>query len=53
MLHVRKEGRRHHYTVNLEGPFKHPVLNAFSLRSILGELVRQTSPKTLMLGRSA
>ncbi len=41
MLDVRKEGRRHHYTVNLDAPFKHPVLNGFSLRLILGELVAQ------------
>jgi predicted transcriptional regulator len=39
MLHVRKEGRRHHYTVNLDAPFKHPVVDGFSLRLILGELV--------------
>jgi len=45
MLHVRKEGRRHHYTVNLDGPFKHPVLNGFSLRIVLGELVRQAAPE--------
>jgi hypothetical protein len=38
MLHVRKEGRRHHYTVNLDAPFKHPVLNGFDLRLVLGEL---------------
>jgi hypothetical protein len=45
MLHVRKEGRRHHYTVNLDGPFKHPVLNGFTLRLVLGELVKQTAPE--------
>ena len=39
MLHIRREGRRHHYTVNLDAPFKHPVLNVFSLRLVLGELV--------------
>lgn len=39
MLHIRKEGRRHHYTVNLDAPFKHPVLNGFSLRLVLGQLV--------------
>ena len=41
MLRIRKEGRRHHYSVNLDAPFKHPVLNGFSLRLILGELVAQ------------
>ncbi len=53
MLHVRKEGRRHHYTVDLEGPFKHPVLNGFSLRTILGELVSQASRQPPVLSRSA
>ena len=27
MLHVRREGRRHHYTVNLEAQFKHPTIS--------------------------
>ena len=53
MLRVRKEGRRHHYTVNLAGPFKHPVLNGFSLRTILGELVSQASEQPPVLSRSA
>jgi DNA-binding transcriptional ArsR family regulator len=49
MLHIRKEGRRHHYSVNLDAPFKHPVLNGFSLRVILGELVNQSSrPRELV-----
>ena len=39
MLHIRREGRRHHYSVNLDAPFKHPVLNGFSLRLVLGEMV--------------
>jgi DNA-binding IclR family transcriptional regulator len=43
MLRIRKEGRRHHYTVNLDGPFKHPVLNGFNLRVILGKLVEQAA----------
>ena len=42
MLEVRKEGRRHHYTVNLGAPFKHPVLNGVNLEVILGELVART-----------
>ncbi len=43
MLHVRKEGRRHHYMVNLDAPFKHPTLNGVSLRVILGELVARSA----------
>jgi predicted transcriptional regulator len=43
MLHIRKEGRRHHYSVNLEASFKHPVLPPFPLRVVLSELMRQTA----------
>ncbi len=48
MLHIRKEGRRHHYTVNLDGLFKHPVLTGISLRTILGELVRDAEKKRVL-----
>jgi DNA-binding IclR family transcriptional regulator len=41
MLRVRREGRRHHYTVNLDAPFRHPVIKGIALRSVLGELVEQ------------
>ncbi len=40
MLRVRKNGRRHHYSVNLDAPFRHPVLKGITLRQVLGELVR-------------
>jgi len=53
MLHVRKEGRRHHYTVNLEAPFKHPVLNGVNLRIILGQLVAHAVRESQMAARSA
>ena len=53
MLDVRKDGRRHHYSVNLDGPFKHPVLNGFSLRVVLGELVKQISCNPEVIGRTA
>jgi len=38
MLHVRKEGRRHHYTVNLDAPFLHPSLDGYPLRAVFGQL---------------
>ena len=41
MLNVRREGRRHHYTVNLDAEFKHPIIRGPRLRLILGELIRQ------------
>jgi len=53
MLHIRKEGRRHHYTVNLDAPFKHPVLNGFSLRLVLGQLMEQASRGQPVAGRLA
>src|SRR3990172_10887210 len=53
MLQIRKEGRRHHYTVNLDASFKHPVLNGFSLRLVLGELVAQASRGRPVAGRLA
>jgi len=53
MLHIRKEGRRHHYTVNMDAPFKHPVLNGFSLRLILGQLVDQVARRQPATSRSA
>jgi hypothetical protein len=45
MLNVRREGRRHHYTVNLDAPFRHPVIKGIALRSVLGELVDQPDGK--------
>jgi DNA-binding transcriptional ArsR family regulator len=39
MLAIRREGRRHHYTVNLDAPFKHPTIQGLTLRSVLGEIV--------------
>ncbi len=41
MLHVRKNGRRHHYSVNLDAPFRHPVIDGITLRQVLGPLTRQ------------
>ena len=41
MLHVRKQGRRHHYTVNMDAPFLHPSLNGYALRALLGQIVAQ------------
>ena len=41
MLSIRREGRRHHYTVNLDADFKHPTLKGLPLRAVLGELVEE------------
>jgi hypothetical protein len=39
--------------VNLDAPFKHPVLNGFSLRLVLGQLVDQVSRGRPVAGRLA
>ena len=41
MLRVRKNGRRHHYSVNLDAPFRHPVIDGVTLRQVLGRLTEQ------------
>jgi hypothetical protein len=38
MLDVRRDGRRHRYTVNLDAPFAHPCLNGYTLRAVLGQI---------------
>jgi len=49
MLTVRREGRRHHYTVNLNATFKHPTLTGLPLRTIMGELVEHHARNGRML----
>ena len=38
MLTIDRHGRRHHYTINLDAPFRHPTIKGLTLRSILGEV---------------
>ena len=46
MLHIRKEGRRHFYTVNLDAPFKHPTMDTgATLRVVFGGLVPEHSQR--------
>ncbi len=45
MLRVRKEGRRHHYTVNPNAPLRHPTLKRFTLRAILGDVAAQAEQR--------
>ncbi len=40
MLEVRRSGRLHHYSVNLDGPFLHPTIGDMPLRTILGQMMR-------------
>jgi hypothetical protein len=41
MLNVRKNGRRHHYTVNLDAPFLHPTVTGYTLGDVVGGFVRR------------
>jgi hypothetical protein len=43
MLIIDRQGRRHHYTVNLDAPFRHPIIQGITLRAVLGEVVERTS----------
>ncbi len=43
MLRVRKEGRRHHYTVNPNASLRHPTLKRFTLGAILGGITAQAA----------
>jgi biotin operon repressor len=46
MLEVRKNGRRHHYTVNLDAPFLHPSVTGYTLGDVIGGLVKQVHGRT-------
>jgi DNA-binding transcriptional ArsR family regulator len=43
MLDVRRDGRRHHYTVNLDAPFRHPIIKDLTLKTVLGEIVERSA----------
>ena len=43
MLRIRKQGRRHHYAVDLDAPLLHPTLKGHTIRIILGKVVGQNS----------
>ena len=39
MLSVRRHGHRHHYTVNLAAPFRHPTIAGITLSQVIGKIV--------------
>lgn len=41
MLRLRKNGRRHHFTINFDAPFLHPTIAGLSLRSVMEGAVEQ------------
>ncbi len=42
MLQVRRDGRRHHYSVDLDGPFRHQTMTGVPLRAVLSRLVEES-----------
>jgi hypothetical protein len=41
MLSIRRNGRNHHYTVNLDAPFRHPTIDGVDLRMVLGRMMAE------------
>jgi len=41
MLRLRKNGRRHHFTINFDAPLLHPTIENLSLRSLMEDAVEQ------------
>ena len=38
MLTVERRGRKHHYSVNMEAPFRAPTINTITLGTLFGNL---------------
>jgi len=51
MLNVRREGRRHHYSVNLDATFRHPTIQGVPLRTLL-EQIGEVANKRELVGAS-
>ena len=41
MLRLRKKGRRHHYSIDLDAPLLHPTITGLTLRPVVEPLVEQ------------
>ncbi|MDO8616880.1 MAG: DUF2188 domain-containing protein [Dehalococcoidia bacterium] len=41
MLRLRRNGRRHHFTINFDAPLLHPTIEELSLRSLMEGAVEQ------------
>lgn len=41
MLHLRKNGRRHHYVINLDAPLLFPTIAGLTLRPVVEQAVEQ------------
>lgn len=47
MIDVRRDGRRHHYTVNLDSDveFTHPVLRGITLETVLSGIINHSAAR--------
>lgn len=43
MVRMRRKGRRHFYTINLDAPLRHPTIEGLTLRPIFGQIAAQSS----------
>ena len=41
MLHLRRNGRRHHYAINLDAPLLHPTIAGLTLRPVVEQAIKQ------------
>jgi len=41
MLRLRRNGRRHHYTINLDAPLLHPTIQGLTVRPVMEGIIRQ------------
>ena len=41
MLRLRKNGRRHHYTIDLDAPMLHPTIQGLTIRPVMEGIIRQ------------
>jgi len=41
MLHFRRKGQRHHYSINLDAPLLHPTIAGMTLRPVMEQAVAQ------------
>lgn len=46
MLRLRRNGRRHHFTINFDAPLLHPTIEGLSLRSLMKGAVEQVRSET-------
>lgn len=41
MLSLRKKGRRHHYTIDLDAPLLHPTIQGLTIRPVMEGIIRE------------